>query len=635
MTTRIGRRCRHVGMAASIAVLGFAASAHANEPDRRGVFLLNTGCITVKDPFKGAAAPSEMTGSGVFDPSVASVTMPEGSQRLFFAYNDTGAWRRNSGIVPRYGIVDLTKDGLSVVKKDSWLGSAQWNKDRLFMKPVIAALPGDAHSPGYFFLTGASEDNGTSNNPRTTALLYDANGNAVLNILGTSASGETYGERGERGVDIGAIAGRANGQQQGASAVYYLGKEGDAYKIAISFQENNQRAFVALYLLRITNPTSTDPKVPGATLTAIADAQLLQGEARHNRPTCAVVPGANQAEIACASVHANEQPAEKGITVGRFDTKTGLLLDAKDVIVPSPTDGLTAPGVQEGKVVVPKGYRFAQSLIECVDASCSAYALETSHVMKSQRRNGNNGHTPGTHATDVLVIARDLNVSSFATLGNLPHAHLVPVAYGPGDGKPAVGVLSSTLSGMKPAMLQVLPIDMGGQKIAEALPEHRYGVSAFTNVGDLVARGLNNPQNQGRGFLGAWGNVPNPGANGGWFAGITAFTAVPIPTLNSGSDFMGLDLCFVPSRWFSEYKTAPGSVVRWDQVPVGAPPDPENPNVEPGTGTGPSGGATDYNRTSGESGCSAAPTGDKSAWPLALGFVALVASRVVRRRKGA
>jgi hypothetical protein len=78
----------------------------------------------VREPFSNATGPSEMTGSGAFDAFAAAMPLADGSQRIFVAYDDTGQWRRNSGIVPRYAVVDLTKDGLAIHKKDQWLGSA-------------------------------------------------------------------------------------------------------------------------------------------------------------------------------------------------------------------------------------------------------------------------------------------------------------------------------------------------------------------------------------------------------------------------------------------------------------------------------------------------------------------------------
>jgi hypothetical protein len=550
------------------------------------VFLLNTACIGLKDAFKASYAPSRCTGPGAFDAVTARIAMADGVQRFFVAYDDTGQWRKNSGMVAKYAIVDMSSAGLKIVKQDVWMGSAAFDKDRLFMRPAITVLKGDAQSPeGYFLLTGASEDNGTSGNPRTTVLIYNAKGEPILNVVGTSPGGKTYGPRGERGIDMGAIAGRDNNQQQGASSVHYIGMAGDAHVIAMAFQENNRAAYVATYKVRIQG-TGADPKSPGATITAVSDAVLLQGEARHCRPTCALAEGTNPATFACATVHANEQPAEKGITVGRFDAQTGALLAATDVATPRPGNDPAPAAITGSVLTVPSGNRFSQSLLSCTDAACSSYVLETSHVQKSPRPNGNNGHTPGTHATDVILLDKEtLAAKSFRSVGNFAHTHMLPLNYGPGAGEAAIGVLSAPLSGMKPAALQVLPLGGEGD-IAAPSDSHRYKVSFFSNTGDMAARGLRNPNNQGRGFVSALANVPNPGKDGGWMSGIASFTAVPIPTFGTDGDatFMGLDLCFVPATYLPQYtKVAPGKVIRWNEAPVGPPPDPSNPNAAPGS----------------------------------------------------
>ncbi len=579
-------------------IVALESAAHADTAPESDVFLLNTACIGIKDAFKSVQEPSRLTGAGAFDANLARLSMPDGAERFVVAYDDSGQWRQNSAITPKFALVDLTKDGLRVVKKDAWLGSAVFNKERLFMRPSITVLPGDAQSPGYFLMTGASEDNGTSGNPRTTVLIYDANGEPILNVVGTSRGtpatgttaaipGKTYGPRGERGVDMGAIAGRDNNEQQGASDVKYIGKDPQGrHLITMAFQENNRAAYVALYAVEV-HARDADAAAAGATITPINNAVMLQGESRHCRPTCALAEGTNPATFACSTVHANEQPAEKGITVGRFDARTGALIGtAIDVVAPSlttpPTGTDPVAGVEAGVLRTPKGFRFSQSELRCADAGCSAYALQTSHLKKSIRTGGD-GHTPTAHTTDVLLLDRDsLAVTSFASIGNFAHTYALPLNYGAGGGQPALGILSAPLSGMKPASLQVLPIEIGGKKIAAPAASDRYNVSYFSNAGDVVARGLRNPRNQGRGFLFASPNVPNPGANGGWMAGISAFTAVAIPTFGTQAEgnFMGLDLCFVPSTHLPAYtKTAPGKVIRWNEAPVGAPPDPAHPNA--------------------------------------------------------
>jgi hypothetical protein len=169
--------------AALAASLFVGSDAKAADP-ASDVFLLDTACIGVRDAFKAAYDPSRLTGSGAFDANAARLEMADGSQRFFVAYDDTGTWRTNSAITPRYAVVELTDKGPAVLKKEEWLGSAVFNKERLFMRPSITVIGGDAQSPGYFLLTGASEDNGTSGNPRTTALIYDANGDPILNVVG-------------------------------------------------------------------------------------------------------------------------------------------------------------------------------------------------------------------------------------------------------------------------------------------------------------------------------------------------------------------------------------------------------------------------------------------------------------------
>lgn len=633
------RSLRRVGITALFLVAIVEGRAHAEDPPTSDTLFLNTACIGIKDPLKAAYEPSRLTGSGAFDANVARLVMPDGTQRFMVAYDDAGQWRKSSGIAPKFALVDLTKEGLKVVKKDVWLGSALFDKDRLFMRPSIAVLAGDGQSPGYFFLTGASEDNGTSGNPRTTALIYDANGEPILNVVGTSTAGKAYGPRGERGVDMGAIAGRDNDKQQGASDIKFIGKDPQGRQVvAMAFQENNREAYVALYAVQIRG-RGVDPTQPGATITAINTAVLLQAESRHCRPTCALAEGSNPSTFACATVHANEQPAEKGITVGRFDSRTGALIGtANDVVVPSTTPG--APGtsptatIQGGVFTAPKGYRFSQSELRCADSGCTSYVLQTSHLMKSTRT-GDDGHTPTGHATDVLLLdGQSLGVTAFSTVGNFAHTFTVPLEYGPGDGAPAIGVLSTSLSGMKPAGLQVLPLDLASKTITAPSNDHRYSVAYFSNSGDVVARGLRNPRNQGRGFLFATPNVPNPGANGGWMAGITAFTAVPIPTFGATAEgnFMGLDLCFVPSKHLATYtKTAPGKVIRWNEAPIGAPPDPANPNGA--TGDTAADGASAAGRRAGgdnSSGCSMSSASNNAAQLgllLILGGTALLARR--------
>jgi MYXO-CTERM domain-containing protein len=259
--------------------------------------------------------------------------------------------------------------------------------------------------------------------------------------------------------------------------------------------------------------------------------------------------------------------------------------------------------------------------------------------MKSQRPNGNNGHTPGTHSNDILLLDRDsLAVKTFTSVGNFAHTHIVPVTYGAGDGSAAIGILSATLSGMKPAGLQVLPIDLGGSKIMAADDGNKYAVSYFSNSGDVVARGLRNPQNQGRGFLFATPYVKNPGAHGGWMSGISSFTAVPIPTFGTAGDknFMGLDLCFVPATHLPEYaKVAPGKVIRHDEARVGAPPDPLNPNALPADQANQPGGAGGRARATEEASGCAMSTARSSTSAGAFGLALALGLVAARRRRRA
>jgi MYXO-CTERM domain-containing protein len=355
-----------------------------------------------------------------------------------------------------------------------------------------------------------------------------------------------------------------------------------------------------------------------------------------------VPEGQNPSIILCASVHANEQPAEKGVTVARVSVVRGNLQVAgtADAIAPAPTAELKTPELKDGTFLVPQGYRFSQSILECADASCSAAALLTSHVMRG-KRDGQNGHSPGTHATDILLVDRtSLAVHKAHVVGNWPHAHLTRLNYGAGAGTSALGVLSAPLTGMKPTTLQVMPVDGEGRDLAAPAPEHRYPVAAFTNQGDIVARGLNNPQNQGRGFLSAVTQVQNPGAEGGFMAGITSFTLVPTPTFGNGQhSFSGLDLCFVPATWGAQYtKTAPGSTIPWDKAPVGPPPDPANPNAPVGAspnvleeGVAPTGS---YAKKAGESCAMHASAGMGSNAPSYLALFGLFAAGAARARRG-
>jgi MYXO-CTERM domain-containing protein len=226
---------------------------------------------------------------------------------------------------------------------------------------------------------------------------------------------------------------------------------------------------------------------------------------------------------------------------------------------------------------------------------------------------------------------------------------------------PVLVSISGSSLGTGKGFAQIVPFDTTSNTMGTKDPQKLYEVSQFSDIAGTVVRGKRNPNDQGRGFIYAHGNIPNPGYQKGNTAfmpevksfigsavqGYTSATTAPLAARES------IWLSLIPSSWLPNQPTTPGTVTPTPGTnPDGTGPLPRTnvpgtntnpqttppPSVIPGGDSpqGPSGGAygPGGNGMNSTAGCSVSTTGTSSGLGglLLVGLGAFLGLR--RSRKG-
>ncbi len=262
-----------------------------------------------------------------------------------------------------------------------------------------------------------------------------------------------------------------------------------------------------------------------------------------------VAEGATEGFI--TEVEANNQPAEIGFRLTKFNVATGEKIASKIAVRSDPA----------------KNKYVAEPSIGIVgDKVAIGYAMSAS---VNRQRNGDNGHAGGAQVamlglfdkTTLSLVGEPLvNAAAYGR-----HSSMFATKYGP-NGEPAIAYIGGSSTGTKGAFEQLVPLKADGSlgvKDAAKL----YAVSSFSDVANVQARGKRNPNNQARGFINGLGDVPNPGFNKGDTAFMPEVKAFSFSTITGYTDQAGADigkrnsvwLSLVPAVWQAGLQTTPGS----------------------------------------------------------------------------
>jgi hypothetical protein len=313
----------------------------------------------------------------------------------------------------------------------------------------------------------------------------------------------------------------------------------------MGLQRNNNNA----YVMRV----DVLPGTGGVTLNVKYLNEVIQN-ARHCRPDV-MTNAADGTTAFLTSVEANNQPADIGVRTLSFDVNTGKVI--KTVLTAKSNPGNNKYAVQPNIIDLGK-------------------YVGVSYQMSEKTRRGpgagdGQGHTGGSNLSMLTMLDKStLQAVGPAMMAGAPyarHASAVGAMWGEaGKEMPSIVSLGGSSTGTGKGFAQIIPVDMAGAKLGTKDPQKLYQVSQFSDIAGTVVRGKRNPNDQGRGFIYAQGNIPNPG----YQKGNTAF--MPEVKTLIGSAVQGYTspetaklaaresiwLSLVPSSWMPGTITTPG-----------------------------------------------------------------------------
>lgn len=572
-----------------VAAMGLTAATTMAQ-ERPSVLLRTATWLAYEAPNGPTEKPvGRLTGAGVMDvnPAFRKITNQDGSFKVRVGALVTVSTQKanNDGSKMQGGLYigDLTETGLTPINSMKMLPIL--DGERTFMRPLIDF----AEKQNYAVLIGASEDNGASNNPQSVAYVSDLEGN-LLNIANSTRDNQ------DKPTNLISLGNKQDDQQWGPHSVCSLGADGTGESFLVGMQRNNQAAYVA--------KVKVEPTAGGAVNVTVPYLKRMVDEARHCRPqvTC---PAAGTKEAFVTSVEANNQPADIGIRLVKFNVDTGEKIDSK-LVAESDPDGQNSPN---GK----KTYAVQNSSMIPLGNGLGAVSYQ---VSAKAGKNGGNGHTGGENLSmiatvklaDLTVVKRVSRVAPYQR-----HAFSFATTFGEGAGAPAVAVMGGSSTGTGKGLIQIVSSDGVGTPTVD--PANVFEVSKYSDVANLPARGKRNPNNQGAGFLNGIGGVENPGYGkpNGLMPEVKTFflSALPgykeIPASNRESLWISL----VPATWDKAIVAVPGPVT--ENVPPGPSPRVSTP---PSTNPATQGGADPFGNKTGdvqmpsmdEGGCSVGST---------------------------
>ena len=424
-----------------------------------------------------------------------------------------------------FAIAKLTDKGVvpgAVVDLPSLEGERTW------MRPQIA------FTGKYTVLIAASEDNGVNNNPQPVMYIADKVTGALQTITNNTRGANTDKPTNliQTAIRQGLTVNNPN-NQRGPHSIAQVGP--NSFVVGMQYNNQAQEAF------KVTVQDDGTVKMDWL--------KRFSNTAQHCRPQVVVAPGATEGFI--AAVEANNQPAEIGFRVTKFNVGTGAVIASKIAVRSDP---------QNNKYV-------AEPSVGLVgDKLAIGYSLSAS---VNRQRNGDNGHAGGAQVALLnLFSTADLSplgapMLNAAAYGR--HSTMFATTYGP-NAEPAIAYIGGSSTGTKGAFEQLIPLKADGTlglKDAAKL----YAVSTYSDVANVQARGKRNPNNQARGFINGLGSVPNPGFGKGAtafmpetksfsFSTITGYTDTAAATIGKRNSIY---LSLVPASWQAGIQTTPGS----------------------------------------------------------------------------
>ena len=523
----------------------------------------------------GAPKIGKNTGAGIMDPQFTFDASNPADVLLGTAFTRSAATQNQNAANPSwmqggFSLAHLTQTGVTT---GAQIDLPALEGERTWQRPQIA------FTPTHTILIAASEDNGVNNNPQPVMFIADKTTGAIQKIPNNTRGANNLLKPTnliQTALKQGIQVNNPN-NQRGPHSIAQVGPN----SFVVGMQYNNQAAEA----FKVT--VAADGTVTMNWL------KRYSNTAQHCRPQVVVAPGATEGFV--AEVEANNQPAEIGFRVTKFNVDTGAVVASKIAVRSDPKANkyVAEPsvGLVGDKLAI--GYQLSASV--------------------NRQRNGDNGHAGGSQVsllnlfstTDLTPIGEPLmNAAAYGR-----HSTMFATNYGPeGSAAPALAYIGGSSTGTKGAFEQLIPLKADGTlgvKDAAKL----YAVSTYSDVANVQARGKRNPNNQARGFINGLGSVPNPGFGKGATAFMPETKSFSFSTITGYTDAAGaligkrnsIYLSLVPASWATGIQTTPGSPTSTPGVgPDGQPsatgPAPRTtaPSTDP-SGDKTSGGAPDTN----------------------------------------
>jgi len=518
------------------------------------------------------------TGCGIVHAKLSTTKRADGSVRLVADFTGSDATKNQDADADSYfrgafTYADITEKGVIPAGDIKWL--PKMTGERAFQKPLGFDAAEVGGTAGVLAHLAASEDNGVNNNPQPVLCLTDEKGTIVRIANATLPNGCTnvIQQAGKDGVQI-----PDPNNQRGPHDFASVDRHG-----VVAMQYNNQ----AVELLSLSLDATNKLKVLAF--------QRSHPTARHGRGVVKVAKNGASNVGFLVSVEANNQPADIGARCTTFDPAT-LKTISSTICLRS--DRKKNMAIAEPYFAVPADISVNKDMF---------IGFSNSSTINRQA-NGNNGHAGGSQQFIVEKTTTDKFSTVQAPQGSMTppgaqvlnnagafgrHCSLVSTNYGP-NGEPAAVSICGSSTGTKGAFLQVVSTKTDGtlsKSSADLFP-----VSDYSDVAQLPAEGLRNPNNQAKGFIDVEGCIDNPGYGKGdaaFMPDVKCFTAAVV---TGYADAAAAKLHKRDSLWLSLVPSV---------MAPGITPVPGVPTDKPGTnpdGTGPSPRTTAPAGTAGESG---------------------------------
>lgn len=597
--------------AALVATLGVIATSGIAHADDGQTVVLNTYNAVLPQLIGDTLGPKNSdgtmkvgknTGDGYWDSQLKIDDSPNAVANfhnevdLLITASRTDMTSVNNGGAPSwmqgtFSVVRLTSAGPQV-NTMTRMDLPQLDGERNWQKPNIMA------TNKYYLLIAASEDNGENNNPQVVAFVYDKMTLQPVTVLNSNRSDSKT-----KPTNLIELSGQNDGQQYGPHSIVRLADN----SFVMGVQRNNQAA----YVLRVTvDESPTD----GVNLNVNYLKRVLD-DAQHCRPDIT-------ADGFMTTVEANDQPADIGVRAIHFDINTGKVLDSKLIAASDPDKNK---------------YAVQPNIADLGDK------IAISYQMSEKMRNGN-GHTGGSNLSMVTLVSKaDLSIIGSpisAIAPNARHAGSIGGLWGE-DGKEMQSFISlaGSSTGTGKGMAQVVPFDATTNSLGVKDPGKLYEVSTYSDIAGTVTRGKRNPNNQGRGFIYAYSNIPNPGYMGGstaFMPEVKSFYGSAVSGYTNATTAMAgaresIWLSLVPEVWQQGLTTTPGTATPTPGTgPNGLGPLPRTAGA--GTNTDPNATSNGDAPALGSSGCACttagtAPAGETGGIAALFAMIGLVLAR--------